>query len=107
MPVCVAAAVEAGRVGCGLDTPATRANLTSSPTAACGRAAARIAAKTECLAPSSPNLAVARLACVAAIAAAVAVRIVGANWSCWFCMKRLISSISHLSVFGVMVGEFM
>ena len=70
----------------------------SCSTGACGPAVALAGARTDCLAPSSPNQALALLSSVAAIAALVAVRIATNSWSCWFCTMRLISSTSALSL---------
>ena len=95
----VAGIVDADRVWCGgVAASAMPACFTlSCSTGACGPAVALAGARTDCLALSSLNQAMALLASVAAITSAAAVRIGTNSWSCWFCRKRLIWSTSALS----------
>ena len=91
--------VGSGRCGCDSDAASIMPAylISSCSTGACGPAVALAGVRTDCLPPWSPAL----LASVAAIAATVAVRIAINSWSCWFRMKRLISSTS---IWGLLVS---
>ena len=91
---------DAGRCGCDGDAASVMPAyfISSCSICACGLAVALAGVRTDWLPPSTRNPAMALLASVAAIAAGVAVRIATNSWSCWFCMTRLISSTSILSL---------